>query len=107
MKTGLVRWWIGAVLVVSLAAAGGAIAEEKARSGAEPLVVARVAPAADGAPACIADRAKGGDGAACSSDDECNSGKCEGGSCCTKQGAACDTTSHCCGYQACKDGTCP
>jgi len=106
MKTRL-GWWVGVGLVVSLAAAGGASAEESAQRGEEPLVVARVTPASVPAPACYADQAKG-DGGACSSDDECDSGKCEGGSCCTKHGDPCDSTSHCCGHQSCKkDGTCP
>ncbi len=100
------KWLLGAGAAAALAAAGGAIAEEKGRSE-EPLVVARVAPGADGTPACVADRAKG-DGGACSSNDECNSGKCEGGSCCTKHDDPCDSTSHCCGHQSCgKDGKCP
>jgi hypothetical protein len=51
---------------------------------------------------------KGRDGAACSGADECKSGVCEGGSCCTDYGASCDSASHCCGHQSCtKDGTCP
>lgn len=49
----------------------------------------------------------GRDGAACSSDDECASNVCEGGSCCTDYGATCDSTSHCCGHQSCVNGTCP
>lgn len=51
---------------------------------------------------------KGGDGAACSSNDECTSNVCEGGSCCTDHGATCDSGSHCCGHQSCgSDGRCP
>jgi len=50
---------------------------------------------------------KGGDGAACSSNDECSSNVCEGGSCCTDYGASCNSSSHCCGHQSCVDGTCP
>ncbi|MRR54878.1 MAG: hypothetical protein EG822_10270 [Deltaproteobacteria bacterium] len=51
---------------------------------------------------------KGGDGAACSSNDECSSNVCEGGSCCTNYGDPCDSTSHCCGHQSCgSDGRCP
>jgi hypothetical protein len=51
---------------------------------------------------------KGGDGAACSSNDECSSNVCEGGSCCTDYGATCDSSSHCCGHQSCgSDGKCP
>ena len=51
---------------------------------------------------------KGNDGAACSSNDECK-GVCEGGSCCTKYGDPCNSTSHCCGHpsQGCTNGTCP
>lgn len=52
--------------------------------------------------------AGGSDGAACSDNSECNSGVCEGGSCCTAHGAACNSTSHCCGHQSCgEDGKCP
>lgn len=48
------------------------------------------------------------DGASCYEDRECSGGACEGGSCCTAPGNACDQTSHCCGYQACgADGYCP
>ncbi|MDD2336345.1 MAG: hypothetical protein PHD01_07185 [Geobacteraceae bacterium] len=51
---------------------------------------------------------KSGDGAACSSNDDCSSKVCEGGSCCTDYGATCDSSSHCCGHQSCGgDGTCP
>lgn len=51
---------------------------------------------------------KGGDGAACSSNDECSSTVCEGGSCCTDYGSSCDSSSHCCGHQSCgSDGKCP
>jgi len=50
---------------------------------------------------------KGRDGAACSSNDECKSDVCEGGSCCTAHGASCDSASHCCGHQSCSNGTCP
>lgn len=49
---------------------------------------------------------KGRDGAACSSDDECK-GVCKGGSCCTDHGDSCNSSSHCCGYQSCNNGTCP
>jgi len=55
----------------------------------------------------VASRSTGRDGAACSSDDECSSNVCEGGSCCTDYGASCDSTSHCCGHQSCINGTCP
>ena len=53
--------------------------------------------------------AKGGDGAACYNNDECKSGVCEGGSCCTAQGDPCNEYSHCCGHpsQGCTNGTCP
>jgi len=54
-----------------------------------------------------ASRSKGRDGAACSSNDECKSDVCEGGSCCTAHGASCDSASHCCGHQSCSNGTCP
>lgn len=47
------------------------------------------------------------DGAACSNNDECSSGVCEGGSCCTNYGDSCDSSSHCCGHQSCTNGTCP
>ena len=50
---------------------------------------------------------KGGDGAACSTNEECRSNTCEGGSCCTAHGAPCDSSSHCCGYQSCTNGKCP
>lgn len=51
---------------------------------------------------------KSGDGAACSSNDECSSSVCEGGSCCTDYGATCDSSTHCCGHQSCgSDGKCP
>lgn len=51
---------------------------------------------------------KGGDGAACSGNDECSSTVCEGGSCCTDYGAICDSSSHCCGHQSCgSDNRCP
>lgn len=51
---------------------------------------------------------RGRDGAACSDNDECKSGVCEGGSCCTDYGASCDSSSHCCGHQSCnKNNTCP
>jgi hypothetical protein len=51
---------------------------------------------------------KSSDGAACSSNDECSSKVCEGGSCCTDYGATCDSSSHCCGHQSCgSDGKCP
>ena len=51
---------------------------------------------------------KGGDGAACSCNDECSSNVCEGGSCCTDYGDPCDSSSHCCGHQSCgSDGRCP
>ena len=52
---------------------------------------------------------KGGDGTACYNNDECKSGVCEGGSCCTAQGNPCDEYSHCCGhpFQGCTNGTCP
>ncbi|MFH1532291.1 MAG: hypothetical protein ABIK09_16315 [Pseudomonadota bacterium] len=52
-------------------------------------------------------RAKGRDGAACSSNDECESNVCEGGSCCTAHGAPCDSASHCCGHQSCTSDKCP
>lgn len=54
-----------------------------------------------------ASRSAGSDGAACSSDDECSSKVCEGGSCCTDYGASCDSSSHCCGHQSCINGACP
>lgn len=51
---------------------------------------------------------KGGDGAACSGNDECSSSVCEGGSCCTDYGDPCDSSSHCCGHQSCgNNGRCP
>lgn len=50
---------------------------------------------------------KGSDGAACSGSDECSSGVCEGGSCCTNYGDTCSSSSHCCGHQNCNNGTCP
>jgi len=53
--------------------------------------------------------AKKSDGGACSNNDECKSGTCEGGSCCTDSGDSCDSSSHCCGHpsQGCTDGKCP
>jgi hypothetical protein len=47
----------------------------------------------------ITSSTKGRDGAACSSNDECKSDVCEGGSCRTAHGASCDSDSHCCGHQ--------
>jgi hypothetical protein len=86
------------------AAALAATGEEEVGRGEVQLRVARGEPVAPAAPAC---QAKGGDGAACSSDEECTSGKCEGGSCCTKHEDPCDSSSHCCGHQSCVDGKCP
>ena len=52
---------------------------------------------------------KKADGAACSDNSDCNSEKCEGGSCCTKPKDKCDTSSHCCGHppQGCTNSQCP
>jgi hypothetical protein len=51
---------------------------------------------------------KSGDGAACSSNSDCSSNVCEGGSCCTNYGDPCDSSSHCCGHQSCgSNGRCP
>jgi len=60
------------------------------------------------APSPASNSSKKGDGAACSSDDECK-GECEGGSCCTPTGDPCNEYSHCCGHpsQGCTNGTCP
>ena len=49
------------------------------------------------------------DGVACSNNNECKSGVCEGGSCCTDHGVSCSSTSHCCGHpsQGCTNNICP
>lgn len=63
----------------------------------------------DGSTTTTTSPTKGRDGAACSDNDECKSGVCEGGSCCTASGDPCNEYSHCCGHpsQGCTDGTCP
>jgi hypothetical protein len=85
------------------------------------LAASKPAPARDGRAAvgvrgpsvAEGEKKKGRDGAACSEDDECKSGTCEGGSCCTDTGNTCTSSSHCCGHVSCnipKDetsGTCP
>ncbi len=89
------------VLAAARSAPPGAAAQ-----GAAAFAPAPFTPAAHAAvpPTC----ANSPDGAACSSDSDCQSGKCEGGSCCTKHGDTCDSSSHCCGHQSCgTDGTCP
>lgn len=44
----------------------------------------------------------------CSSDGECCSNACRGGSCCTPSGISCSNSSLCCTRQACgSDGRCP
>ncbi len=89
---------VGALAAVILLVAAGAGARAPGTAGPGLTAVATEA-------ASLAN--KGGDGAACSSGDECNSGTCEGGSCCTAHGDTCDSTSHCCGHQSCTDGSCP
>lgn len=78
----------------------------KARGAASvPFAVVADAPTGTGISGSISAKRDGG---ACSEDSDCESGECEGGSCCTPHGATCDSSSHCCGHQSCgKDGTCP
>lgn len=105
------------IVTVGLIAAFGFIVSGSVLAAGRP---ARVAPAPGGAAvstqeASVAagEKRKGRDGAACSDGDECQSGTCEGGSCCTDHGATCDSSSHCCGHQSCTvaagetSGTCP
>ncbi len=85
---------VGIVAALAFIVTGGVLASGRP----SPAPAAAVAPAT---------AARGADGAACSSGDECQSGTCEGGSCCTAHGDACDSSSHCCGHQSCTSGTCP
>lgn len=98
IRTGL----LAAVVAAGSVSAAGRIAW----SPPEPAVVASDGGAVAGAAICGATSAKR-DGGACSSGDECSSGTCEGGSCCTAHGDTCDDSSHCCGHQSCTDGKCP
>jgi hypothetical protein len=105
------------IVTVGLIAAVGFIVSGSVLAASKP---ARVGPASGGAAvstpeASVAagEKKKGRDGAACSGDDECQSGTCEGGSCCTDHDATCTSSSHCCGHQSCNipagetSGTCP
>lgn len=91
---------VAVLAMVAFLVSTGAQAASLAGQPEGPAVMARAATVAPSA-------RKGGDGAACSTDDECTSGTCEGGSCCTAHGAACTASSHCCGHQSCTGGTCP
>jgi hypothetical protein len=101
------RLWLSLCIAAAVAfmASTGVRAEGRspARAAAQPAGAA-LTPARPDAGAQPS--RKGRDGAACSSDDECEH-VCEGGSCCTAHDETCDASSHCCGHQSCTNGSCP
>lgn len=105
MTTSL-RFLILTGLFAAAVAAGGVSADGSTAWSSQEATVAASDGGVTNAGICGTTSAKR-DGGACSSGDECNSGTCEGGSCCTAHGDTCNDSSHCCGHQSCKDGTCP
>jgi hypothetical protein len=100
--------FLGAVLLFASSSAVLAIGRPGSRAAAGPDPQGTPAWCAAPSTTVVAGDTKGRDGAACSSNSECKSDTCEGGSCCTDHGNTCDSASHCCGHQSCgTDGKCP
>lgn len=108
MKRSTLAASIGAALLLAGATTVLAAGRAATRAATEPPPAASPAWCAPAVNTVAGSDRKGRDGAACSSGDECQSGTCEGGSCCTAHEDTCDSSSHCCGHQSCgSDGKCP